>query len=165
MTGKVPMFRLALLLPVLLAGLPAQGQGINLGPFRQDPDEPVEVTSERLEVDQNAGIATFIGDVIVVQGQMKMTAPRVRVEYSTGDDGQIDTMHATGGVTMVNGEERAEGEDAVYEVDVGTVVMTGDVIVTQGKNVLAGERLFVDLDSGTGTMEGRVRTIFRQENQ
>jgi lipopolysaccharide export system protein LptA len=74
-------------------------------------------------------------------------------------------MHATGGVTMVNGEETAEGVEAVYEVDAGVVTMTGDVIVTQGKNVVAGERLFVDLDTGTGTMEGRVRTIFRQERQ
>lgn len=159
------MFRMAILLPMFLVGLPAQGQGINLGPFRQDPEEAVEVTSERLEVDQNGGIATFIGDVIVVQGDMRLTAPRVRVEYTTGDEGQIDTMHATGGVTMVRGEETAEGEDAVYEVNAGTVVLTGDVIVTQGRNVLAGERLVVDLDTGTGTMEGRVRTIFRQERQ
>jgi lipopolysaccharide export system protein LptA len=89
----------------------------------------------------------------------------VRVEYTSGDDGRIETMHATGGVTMLSGEETAEGRDAVYEVDAGKVTMTGDVIVTQGKNVLAGERLYVDLDTGTGTMEGRVRTIFRQEGQ
>jgi lipopolysaccharide export system protein LptA len=159
------MFRVALLITILLGGLPAYGQGIAFGPFRQDPEEPVEVTSERLEVDQNGGVATFIGDVIVVQGQMRLTAPRVRVEYTTGDEGKIQLIHATGGVTMVNGEETAEGEDAVYSVDAGTVVMSGDVIVTQGPNVLAGQQLFVDLDTGTGTMEGRVRTIFKQENQ
>lgn len=159
------MLRFSLVTLTMLAGLPAYGQGIAFGPFRQDPDEPVEVTSERLEVDQNGGVATFIGDVIVVQGEMRLTAPRVRVEYTTGDDGRIETMHATGGVTMVNGEETAEGADAVYEVDAGTVLLTGDVIVTQGRNVVAGERLFVDLDSGNGTMEGRVRTIFRQEGQ
>jgi lipopolysaccharide export system protein LptA len=140
----------------------AEAQGIALGPFRQDPDQPVEVTSERLEVDQNDGIATFIGDVIVVQGELRMTAPRVRVEYSTGDDGRIEFMHATGGVTMLNGSETAEGEEAVYTVDAGTVVLTGDVIVTQGPNVVAGEKLSVNLDTGAGTMEGRVRTIFRE---
>ena len=159
------MPRLALLFPILLAALPAHGQGIAFGPFRQDPEEPVEVTSERLEVDQDSGIATFIGDVIVVQGQMRLTAPQVRVEYTPGDEGGIDEMHATGGVTMVNGEETAEGSEAVYAVVDGTVVMTGDVIVTQGPNVIAGERLDVDLDTGTGTMEGRVRTIFRQDGQ
>lgn len=159
------MLRFALLFPILLAGLPAYGQGIAFGPFRQDPNDPVEVTSDRLEVDQTAGIATFIGDVIVIQGQMHLTAPRVRVEYTTGDEGRIDNMHATGGVTMVNGEETAEGSNAIYDVDGGTVTMTGDVIVTQGRNVVAGEKLYVDLDTGAGTMEGRVRTIFRQEVQ
>lgn len=165
MTGKVLMLRFALLLSILLAGLPAHSQGITFGPFRQDPEEPVEVTSERLEVDQEGGIAIFIGDVIVVQGQMRLTAPRVRVEYTPGDEGGIDEMHATGGVTMVNGEETAEGSEAVYSVAAGTVVMTGDVIVTQGRNVVAGQRLDVDLDTGTGTMEGRVRTIFRQDDE
>jgi lipopolysaccharide export system protein LptA len=159
------MLRFALVLSVLLNGLPAQGQGIAFGPFRQDPEEPVEVTSDRLEVDETGGVATFIGDVIVVQGTMRLSAPRVRVEYTSGDDGRIETMHATGGVTMLSGEETAEGQDAVYEVDAGKITMTGDVIVTQGQNVLAGERLYVDLDTGTGTMEGRVRTIFRQESQ
>ena len=159
------MFRFALSLLILLAGLPAYGQGVAFGPFRQDPEEPVEVTSERLEVDNEAGIAIFIGDVIVVQGQMRLTAPRVRVEYSSGEAGQIEFMHATGGVTMVSEEETAEGEEATYTVGAGEVVMTGDVIVTQGSNVLAGQRLSVDLDTGTGTMEGRVRTIFRETDQ
>ena len=159
------MFRFALSLLILLAGFPAYGQGVAFGPFRQDPEEPVEVTSERLEVDDEAGIATFIGDVIVVQGQMRLNAPRVRVEYSSGEAGQIEFMHATGGVTMVNGEETAEGEEATYTIEAGEVVMTGDVIVTQGPNVLAGQRLSVDLDTGTGTMEGRVRTIFRETEQ
>lgn len=159
------MYRIALLLGVVGLAFPALGQGIQFGPFRQDPSEPVEVTSERLEVDQTAGIATFIEDVIVVQGEMRLSAPRVRVEYSTGEQGQIELMHATGGVTMVNGEETAEGDEAIYRVSVGTVVMTGDVIVTQGPNVLAGQRLDVDLDTGVGTMEGRVRTIFQESTR
>ena len=154
-----------ILIFLVLAAWPAFGQGIEFGPFRQDPEQPVEVTSERLEVDQEGGIATFIGDVIVVQGQMRLTAPRVRVEYTTGEAGRIERMHATGGVTMVNGEETAEGDEAVYAVDGGTVVMTGDVIVTQGPNVISGDQLDVDLDSGRGTMEGRVRTIFQPDPQ
>ena len=145
----------------------SQETGIAFGPFRQDPNEPVEVTSERLEVNQNAGAATFIGDVVVVQGEMRLTAPRIRIEYAAGDGeaGGIDTMHATGGVTMLSGEHAAEAEQAVYSVDGGTVEMSGDVIVTQGPSVLSGQRLFVDLDTGIGTMEGRVRTIFQQDDQ
>lgn len=157
--------RRVLIVAFLAFGTAASAQGVALGPFRQDPEQPVEVTSERLEVDQEAGVAVFIGDVVVVQGEMRLTAPRVRVEYTTGDAGQIEFMQATGGVTMFNGEETAEGAEAVYTVTAGEVVMSGDVIVTQGPNVLAGETLFVDLDTGAGTMEGRVRTIFREESQ
>jgi lipopolysaccharide export system protein LptA len=159
------MLRIVSIFLLAAAGWSVHAQGLAFGPFRQDPDEPVEVTSERLEVDRNGGIATFIGDVIVVQGEMRMTAPRVRVEYTTGDEGRIQLIHATGGVTMLNNEETAEGDEAVYTVATGTVVMTGDVIVTQGPNVVAGQELYVDLETGTGTMEGRVRTIFREDPQ
>ena len=152
----------------LLAGPAfAQEAGIAFGPFREDPSEPVEVTSERLEVDQNAGVAVFIDDVVVVQGEMRLTAPRVRVEYTTDEEssGGIDRMHATGGVTMVDDQNAAEGDEAVYSVEAGTLVMTGEVIVTQGPSVVTGDELFVDLDTATGTMEGNVRSIFRQDDQ
>ena len=156
------------LLAVCLAS-PAFGQvaDIAFGGMRQDTGQPVEVTSERLEVDQEAGVATFTGDVVVVQGQMRMTAPQVRVEYQAGEggSGDIDTMHATEGVTLVNGDDAAEGEEALYSVAEGTVVMTGDVIVTQESSILSGQRLFVDLETGSGTMEGRVRTIFQSADQ
>ncbi|MBM9593782.1 LptA/OstA family protein [Roseitranquillus sediminis] len=158
----------ALLLTMFLAG-PVWGQGasVDFGVMRQDPGLPVEVTSERLEVDQNGGVAVFSGDVVVVQGEMRLTAPEVRVEYGTGDaaNGGIDRMHASGGVTMTSGGEAVEGQEAIYSVTDGTITLSGDVIVTQGNSIIAGERLFVNLETGTGTMEGRVRTIFQPDQQ
>ena len=69
-------------------------------------------------------------------------------------------------MTLVTGPtEAAEGRDAVYTVDSGTVVMTGNVMLTQGQNALSGQKLVVDLKSGTGPMEGRVKTIFQSTGQ
>ncbi len=98
---------------------------------------------------------------------MRLSAAKVRVEYVTGagSTGEISKLHATGGVTLVNGAEAAEAAEAVYTVTSGVVVMTGSVILTQGKNALSGDRLTVDLSSGTGQMDGRVKTILQPGGQ
>lgn len=142
----------------------AQSGNVAFGGLEHDSSQPVEVTSEQLDVSQAEGRAVFTGNVLVTQAAMRMTAPRMEVEYVEGE-GRISRMTATGGVTFVNGEEAAEADDAVYTLTDGTVVMTGDVILTQGPNALAGDRLVIDLETGTGNMEGNVRTIFQPDNQ
>ena len=141
----------------------AQGAQVAFGGLKQDPTLPVEVTADQLQVDQNTGMAIFSGNVVIAQGEMRLTAPKVTVEY--GDEGQQDgnikRLLAAGGVTIVNGEEAAESRDAEYTIDTGTVVMTGNVILTQGPNALSSERLVIDLIAGTGTMDGRVKSVLQ----
>nr|WP_245759145.1 LptA/OstA family protein [Tranquillimonas alkanivorans] len=146
----------------LALGTAAFGQGaeVALGGLRQDPGLPVEVTSDNLRVDQSDGSATFSGNVLVSQGEMRLTAGEVEVIYAP-IGGRIAELRATGGVTLVAGEEAAESQEAVYTIDSGEVVMTGDVVLTQGANALSSNRLTLDLTEGTGVMEGRVRTVFQ----
>lgn len=142
----------------------AQNANVAFGGLKHDSSLPVEITADELTVDQSSGTAVFTGSVVAGQGELRLTAAVVRVEYATQDGeatGQINRLRASGGVTLVNGPEAAESEDAVYLVSAGEIVMTGDVILTQGANALAGEKLTVDLNSGQGRMEGRVRTIFQ----
>lgn len=138
----------------------AQGTQVAFGGVRQDPSLPVEVTADSLSVNQSDGTAVFRGNVMAVQGEMRLTAGEVRVEYAQGG-GAIERLHASGGVTLVNATDAAEAAEAVYTLATGNVVMTGNVLLTQGQNAIAGERLVLDLRAGTGVMEGRVRTVFR----
>ncbi len=142
----------------------AQGMQVAFGGLKQDPSLPVEMTADQLAIDQNDGSALFTGNVVIGQGQMRMTAPWVRVEYATakgGATGQISRLHATGGVTLVNGSEAAEAKEAVYTIDTGSIVMTGDVLLTQGQNALSSQKMVVDLKKGTAVMDGRVKTILQ----
>ncbi len=162
------LFRTVLALTMLAVApvaIQAQGTNVALGALQQDTSLPVEVTSDNLSVDNEAGIAIFEGNVVVIQGVMRLTAPRIRVEYDTEDGGanDITEMYATGGVTFVNGPEAAESQEARYMPNTGDLVMTGDVLLTQGPSVMSGEKLVVDLNAGTGVMEGRVRTLFQSE--
>ena len=157
----------ALILLLAAASADAQGTGISLGDMSHDSSLPVEVTSDNLSVANESGQATFEGNVVVIQGEMRLAAEQIVVDYSevpeTGAT-EIQQMVATGGVTFVNGAEAAESEDAVYSPEDGTLLMTGSVLLTQGLTAISGERLTVDLNAGTGVMEGRVRTTFQSED-
>ena len=142
----------------------AQNATVAFGGFKHDASLPVEITADNLTVDQDSGSAVFSGNVVVGQGEMRLSAGRIRVEYATENGaatGRIDRLFATGGVTLVNGAEAAEAQEAIYAIESSEIVMTGGVLLTQGENALSGEKLIVDLTAGSGRMEGRVKTIFQ----
>lgn len=159
------MIRALALTLAFLATAPAalaQAANIALGTGAFDTSLPVEVTADELSIDQADGRATFNGNVLVVQGEVRMSAGTVTIEYTRGDDAPngISRLMASGGVTFVTTSDAAEARDAVYSVADGIVTLSGDVLLTQGQNAIAGDRLVVNLTSGDGRMEGRVRTVF-----
>ena len=155
-----PVFALLALLAT-----PVAAQQVAFGGIKADARAPVEVTADSLNVNQADGTAVFTGNVLVVQGGLRMQAATIRVGYAPDDRTKIQTMTATGGVTLVSPTEAAESKEAVYDVAGGSVVMTGDVLLKQGQNVMSGQKLSVNLRSGTGQMDGRVRTILQPGTQ
>ncbi|MFA8384909.1 MAG: lipopolysaccharide transport periplasmic protein LptA [Pelagibaca sp.] len=138
----------------------AQGTQVAFGTVQQDTSLPVEVSADTLSVSQNDGSALFTGNVIIGQGDMRLSAPRVLVFYTQNQSG-VERLEATGGVTLVNGEQAAEADTAEYEVNRGTIRMIGNVLLTQGANTLVSDSMDVDLEAGTALMNGRVRTVFQ----
>lgn len=141
----------------------AQGADVALGLSSFNPEAPVEVTADELSIDQATGAATFDGNVLVVQGDVRMSAGLITVLYSQDDAGNADgiaELRASDGVTVVTPTDAAEAAEAVYVIESGLVTLAGDVLLTQGQTALSGERLVLDLNAGTGRMEGRVRTVF-----
>ena len=152
---------LAVIFCISPAAVFAQAAGITLGGGAFDANAPVDVTSDSLSLDQASGTATFDGNVLVVQGDVRMAASRIEVEY--GDAG-VSLLKATGGVTFVTPTEAAEADAATYVVADGDAVLTGNVTLKQGQATISGDRLVFDLDSGTGRMEGSVRTTLGGAN-
>jgi lipopolysaccharide export system protein LptA len=133
---------------------------VAFGTIRQNTEEPVEVTADALSVDQDSGTAIFTGNVVIGQGDMRLSAPRVLVVYKEGRKG-IERLEATGGVTLVSGPDAAESKSADYDIDTGTILMSGDVLLTQGDSALTAERMRVNLKDGTANMSGRVKTVLQ----
>lgn len=154
-------FRIAAVIAVLGLPAPAPAQvAIGFGGVAHDASQPVEVTADSLTIDQSNGNAVFEGDVIVVQGDLRMTAGRIEIVYATETGAQqVRDVIATGGVLVTRGTDAAEGAEARYAVQTALLTLSGDVLVTQGPTAIAGDRMVIDMATGTGTVDGRVRTV------
>lgn len=141
----------------------AHAQTVGFGQ-RGDANAQVEVSADALKVDQSNGQATFTGNVLIGQGEMRLTADSVTVTYAAGGQQKIQALNASGGVTLVSGADAAEANEAVYDVASGKITLSGDAIVTQGQSVLAGDKIEVNLIDGTASVAGRVRTILQPGN-
>lgn len=149
---------------LLLAAAPdrslAQGANIAFGNAKEDTSQPVEVTADNLSVDQNNGTAVFTGNVVIGQGEMRLSAARVQVYYAE-DGTRISRLAATGGVTLVSGDDAAEAARADYNIDNGNIVMTGDVLLVQKGTALTSDKMSVNIADGTAQMQGRVKTVLQ----
>ncbi len=164
MTGLLRIFVLALLVAAWGSGARAQGAQVAFGGLQHDSTLPIEISADRLTIDQADGTALFAGNVRIGQGALRISAARVLVEYAAGEDeptGRISRLLATGGVTLVNGSEAAEAQEAEYLVETGIITMSGNVILTQGANALSAGGMVIDLNSGQAVLQGRVRTILQ----
>lgn len=156
------LLRLALIAFLAVpAAVSAQSTDVAFGGISADLDAPVEVTSDSLAVDQETGTAVFSGNVVIGQGELRISAGEVRIVYGE-DAGTIVRLVASGGVTFVTATEAAEAQDADYDLTTGQLIMSGEVLLTQGATAIAAERMVIDLVSGSARMEGRVRTILQQ---
>lgn len=163
---QFPRFPVMALITALSLSLPlstpamAQGAQVAFGSGGKNAGKPVEISSKSLTVDHETGNATLTGDVIVGQGDMRISAPRVIVIYSK-DQTRIKMFKASGGVTLVSGKDAAEAANAVYDIDSGVIKMNGNVLVVQKLSTIAADQMTVDTKSGKAQMQGNVKSILR----
>ncbi len=136
---------------------------IDLGGMTVDTSAAIEVTADSLDVDQENGTAQFTGNVIIEQGDLRLSAGAVEVVYGT-ENSEIAQLIATGGVTFVTATEAAEAQNAEYDITTGLLTLTGDVLLTQGPSAISAQNMVVNVETGTASMEGRVRTVLQQGN-
>ena len=148
----------------------------------QKRDEPVRITSATLEVRDKAKMATFKGDVHVVQGETDVrcnelivfyddekgaAASKTKAPAAGGGQQQIRRMEARGSVIVTQKDQRAVGDRAEFDMRSNTVTLIGNVVVTNADNVVRGSRMVVDLTTGVARMgetgSGRVEGIFNSK--
>ncbi|MEM1237693.1 MAG: LptA/OstA family protein [Pseudomonadota bacterium] len=137
----------------------AQGLQVAFAGLGQTTDQPIEIAADTMAIDQDDGSAVLTGNVVIGQGDLRMTASRVTIDYT--QEGGISEMFAVGGVVIVTPEEEVESTTALYKLADDSIFLSGDVLLVQGRSTVLSETMRVDLTDGTALLEGRVRTVLQ----
>ncbi len=125
---------------------------------------PVKITSDKFEVDDNSHLATFTGKVVVTRIDLTVWAPRVVVDYGSGGPSNIESFTATGGVRIKTSTQDATGDQAVYDPDTELLHLFGHVMVINDSGTVGSPDLVVDLKNNTSVFTskkgGRVSGVF-----
>jgi lipopolysaccharide export system protein LptA len=142
--------------------------------FSQNRNQPIKINAASLEVRDKDKMATFSGDVRLLQGDVKMNSSTLVVFYddqppppqpapATSKGGkpaataqitpeqqnqQIKRVEAKGGVTVQQKDQTATGETGIFDMRANTVEMMGNVVITRGPNILKGDNLTVNMNTG-----------------
>lgn len=127
---------------------------------------PIRVNADRSEVMERERRVVLIDNVDIQQGDARLRADRVTLNYSgssgSGDTttsgmagfGDISSLEAVGEVFYVTPELKATGDRGVYEARTDTITLTGDVVLIRGEDVATGEQLVMRLSEGRTVLDG-----------
>jgi len=161
------------LLAGLVLALPAHAQLSREGGRTQ-------INSNELKVAERESRAVFIGEVDAVQGDARLRADTLTVNFAGtdvdqegGGFGDIQDMLAEGNVFYVTPQLTARGNRGTYAAADETIV-TGDVVISRGDDIARGECLTLKVETGESTLgcgsqseaadKGRVTLIITPED-
>ena len=151
-----------------------------------DVTQDIKIFGDRVEIDTALRSVRYIGNVVAVQGEAILNADMVVLRFEAEKAGQkkakpnpdagteekakgllnslpassatgIESLVASGRVTMLQGDRRARCEQAIYNAKARTVVLTGSPTLWQGGNFLKGRSIVVHLDTERVIVKGGPR--------
>jgi lipopolysaccharide export system protein LptA len=154
------------------AGSPAKGDTKKAGSasaFEFNKKDPIYITADWMEVDQNKNTITYKGRVVTSQADMTMRSETL-VAYYDPEMKQMKQIIAEGKVNATQGNRVATGEKAVFDDKAKTVTLTGNPVMRQGNSQVSGPRViyYMEQDRAVAESDGTVRvkaTIFPEDLQ
>lgn len=132
------------------------------------PQGPIDITADRLDVDEQSGKAVFSGQVVIKQGDMTVYAEKIIV-YRDGTSEQIEKIEASGGVRVVQLNRVGTAQTAIFFQQEEKLVLSGDARIQQGANLVSGEEIIIFLKDNRSLVksgeDGRVRAVFFPEQE
>jgi lipopolysaccharide export system protein LptA len=156
---------------------------------QEAPQQPVSITADKMELDDQKQVVVFSGSVISKHEDMTLKSDQLRVYYNKGssqgqeeagaekeglgvglggEGTEIDRIEAVGNVKITREDQVAEAHRAVYQAKASprTIVLTGEPRVWRDKDFLTGKKITLYLDDNRSVVEGgekkRVNAIFYQ---
>jgi lipopolysaccharide export system protein LptA len=145
--------------------------------------EPISIDADKLVYFDKERKAIYTGNVVVIQGDTKMTCAVMTVfldraqaqganqaaakaggpNQATGQTGPsadsgIKHLDATGPITIISKTQVATGDSASYDKIENKVWLIGHVTLSDGQNVTKGDKLTYDLKTAQATVETNAKS-------
>ena len=134
----------------------------------------VEIISDELEWNEKEKIAYARGNASAEQKDKKLSADELIVHLSKDNkniknNNEIVMIEAIGNVIFSSKEDKATGNNAMYNIVKNNIIIDGNVILKRKENIMQGEHLEMDLNTGVSSIsngkEGeKVRMLFSTKN-
>ncbi|MEP7453042.1 LptA/OstA family protein [Phyllobacterium sp. SB3] len=164
------------------------------GGIKLSGDQPIQIDSDKVVLHNDAGTATFTGNVTVVQGATLLKAGTMVVYYVKGGNKDaaaanaepskvsagvagagaqdIDHLEVSDKVYVKSEDQVATGDRGTFDMKTEVLVLTGSkVVLSQGDNVAVGCKLTAQLKTGEAQLEscksgqtGRVSIVVAPKN-
>jgi lipopolysaccharide export system protein LptA len=151
---------------------------------------PVSIEADKLVYFDKEQKAVYTGNVVVIQGDSKMTCSGLTIymekaaapgdatpaaaatatadaakDGASGSSSHVKHLDAAGPVTVVSKTQVATGDRGSYDKAQNKVWLIGNVTLSDGGNVTKGDKLTYDLTTGQATVDtggavGRVKGLF-----
>jgi len=131
-------------------GMTLHAQGLSSHDF----SAPVNYAADWIELQDRENRVILSGNVVIEQAGLTVRSARTLVNFEDTGSLSIQRITATGGVEVTRGDERASGENAIYDFDRRIITMAGNVRLRRGSDTLNGGRLVIDLQSGLSSVDG-----------
>lgn len=114
-----------------------------------DMEQEIHISADRAEIDRRQGIVTYLGDVVLTQGTLKIEADRITLHQ--GDE-QLDRAVAIGQparyqqqITEDEPVTMAYGQRIDYLAADNNIHIRGQAHLKQGGNIIRGEHIHYNM--------------------
>ena len=123
-----------------------------------DSEQPIEIEADFAELDDEEGTTLYVGNVIVIQGSIRMTGDRLRVNFT--EDRDLKEVYLEGQPATF----KQTPDDAVHDVEGEALMMEYHALknllfliekakVTQGERLFQGHRINYDTEKSIKCMD------------
>jgi lipopolysaccharide export system protein LptA len=128
-------------------------------------NEPIEITSDRMEAFNEKKMVVFSGNATAKQADILLKSDQLLIYYKNEPgkknklgtkeieaSGDLDKIEAKGNVVVTQKDRLATSEEASFNQESGQIVMTGNAFLREGKNTVTGCKVIVYTNEDRGSV-------------
>lgn len=119
---------------------------------------PTNITSDSLTFNAKDRVFSYVGNVQVTQGDMRLTSKTLEGTYS--ERNELLKLVAKGDVFIAKQDIQATGQIASYDAVAAIVTLTENPQLQQKESILRADKIKIFLNENRSQAEGDVRVTF-----